>query len=232
MRNHICLLTSIFGEDAFCYGTITKLKIAMRKAEPAFACMAAKEQTFIANFMRMVDLKLSHFLHSCANAEMIADVDFDALTFEADIRDVAFQRITMVVLPTLVAQLIAPVKDNGNRDRKLAAVTAAGKCQGADTPNKKGKRSKTDAADVIQNRSLVGKAWYLLDKESYGAFHKNMKSIPKFKGMAICAKYHLEGSSDFGDKCSRKATHTRSFDVATKAAFGDWVSKCHSKNSG
>ena len=92
MRNHLCLLASIFGEDTFCYGAITKLKIAMSKAEPEFACMAAKERTFLARF-----------LHSCANAETIADVDFEALNFEADIRDVAFQRVTMVVLPTLVA---------------------------------------------------------------------------------------------------------------------------------
>ena len=100
--------------------------------------------------------------------------------------------------------------------------------------NKKdrGKRSKTDAADAIQNGSPVDKAWYLSDKESYGAFHKNMKSIPKFKGMAICAKYHLKGSCDFGDKCSWKATHTRSFDAATKAVFGDWESKCRSEELG
>ena len=41
----------------------------MSKAEPEFARMAAKERTFIASFMRTVDLKLGHFLHSCANAE-------------------------------------------------------------------------------------------------------------------------------------------------------------------
>jgi len=230
VRNHLCLLASIFGEDAFCYSAITKLKIAMSKAEPEFACMAAKERTFLASFMRTVDLKLGHFLHSCANAETIADVDFEALNFEADIRDVAFQRVTTVVLPTLVAQLIAPVKDNGNGDRKPAAA----KRPGADTSNKKerGKRSKTDAADAVQNASPVDKAWYLSDKESYGAFHKHMKDIPKFKGTAICAKYHLKGSCDFGDKCSRKATHTGSFDAATKAAFGAWVSKCRSEESG
>ena len=74
-QNHLCLLTSIFSEDAFCYGTITKLKIAMSKAEPEFACMAAKEQTFIASFMQMVDLKLGHFLNLHANMETIADVD-------------------------------------------------------------------------------------------------------------------------------------------------------------
>ena len=200
----------------------------MSKAEPEFACMAAKERTFIASFMRTVDLKLGHFLHSCANAETIADVDFEALNFEADIRDVAFQRVTTVVLPTLVAQLVAPAKDNGNSDRKPVAA----KRPGADTSNKKerGKRSKTDAADAVQNASPVDKAWYLSDKESYGAFHKNMKDIPKFKGTAICAKYHLKGSCDFGDKCSRKATHTGSFDAATKAAFGAWVSKCRSEN--
>ena len=56
--NHLCLLASIFSEDAFCYGAMTKLKLAMSKAEPEFACMAAKERTFIASFMRMVDLKL------------------------------------------------------------------------------------------------------------------------------------------------------------------------------
>ena len=189
----------------------------MSKAEPEFACMAAKERTLIASFMRMVDLKLGHFLHSCANAEMIADVDFDALNFEADIRDVAFQRVTTVVLLTLVAQLVALAKDNGNGDQKLAAV----KRPGADTSNKKdrGKRSKTDALNAIQNGSPVDKAWYLSDKESYGAFHN-------------CAKYHQKGSCDFGDKCSRKATHTRSFNAATKAAIGDWVSKCHSEESG
>ena len=95
---------------------------------------------------------------------------------------------------------MVPVKGNGNRDQKLAAVTAAGKCQGADTSNKKGKHSKTNAADTIQNGSPVDKVWYLSDKESYGALHMNMKSIPKFKGMAICAKYHLKGSCNFGDK--------------------------------
>ena len=189
--------------------------------------MPAKERTFIASFMRTVDLKLGHFLHSCANAETIADVDFNALNFEADIRDVAIQRVMTVVLPTLVAQLVAPAKNNGNGDWKLLAV----KRLGADTSNKKdrGKRSKTD---TVQNGSPVDKAWYLSDKESYGAFHKNMKSIPKFKGTPICSKYHLKGSCDFGDKCSRKATHTGSFDAATKAAFGDWVSKCRSEESG
>ena len=85
-------------EDTFCYGAITKLIIAMSKAEPESACMVAKVLTFIASFMRMVDLKLGHFLHSCANAETIADVDFEALNFEADIRDVAFQRVTTVLL--------------------------------------------------------------------------------------------------------------------------------------
>jgi len=90
----------------------------------------------------------------------------------------------------------------------------------------------TDAADTIQNRSLVDKAWYLSDKESYEAFHMNMKSIPKFKGMAICTKYHLKGSCNFGDKCSQKATHTGPFDTAMKPVFGNWVSKCCSKELG
>jgi len=139
-QNHLCLLTSIFSEDAFCYGTITKLKIAMRKAEPEFSYMAMKEWTFIASFMQMVDLKLGHFLHLCANMETITDVDFEALNFEVDICNVAFQHVMTVVLPTLVAQLMVPAKNNRNRDQKLAAMTAARKCQGADMSNKKGKQ--------------------------------------------------------------------------------------------
>ena len=84
------------------------------------------------------------------------------LNFEADIRDVAFQRVTTVVLLTLVAQLVAPAKDNRNGDRKPVAA----KCPGAVMSNKKerGKRSKTDAADAVQNASLVDKAWYLSDR--------------------------------------------------------------------
>ena len=198
----------------------------MIKAEPEFAYMAVKERTFIVSFMQTVNLQLGHFLHSCANAETIEDVDFDALNFEADFCDVAFQRVTMFILLTPVDQLIALVKDNGNKHRKPAAV----KRSGTDMSNKKGKRSKTDEADTIQNGSH--KAWYLTDKESYGTFPTNMKSIPKFKGKAICAKYHLKGFCEYGDKCNRKVSHTRSFDSTTKAAFGDWVTKCHSEESG
>ena len=50
-------------------------------------CMAAKGRTFLASFMRTVDLKLGHFLHSCANAETIADVDFCLLYTSPSPRD-------------------------------------------------------------------------------------------------------------------------------------------------
>ena len=49
------------------------------------------------------------------------------------------------------------------------------------TSNKKGKRKNSDKTDTVQNASTVDPAWILSDNESFGIFHKNMSSVPKFR---------------------------------------------------
>ena len=91
----------------------------------------------------------------------------------------------------------------------------------------KGDRDKgqADLNVPVKNESPVDPSW-IKQGEPYKIFHAHLDKAPKFKGSAICIKYHIKGSCAWGDNCRRKASHTNDLDKDTKSKFGDWVKMC------
>jgi Zinc finger C-x8-C-x5-C-x3-H type (and similar) len=231
LSNLLRVLDLVFHKDSYIWQQLNGLLTAIKDGEQAFAKMAATHVDYLASLMTSIDIKVQLFLKSCAQATTAADVDWSDLDFTEEKRSFKFQR------PLQVAVLAAAVK--ALEALQPATVTPQKVKRGGnaspdpDDPDKKkrrnarGKKSAGEHSPTPhKNSSPVDPAWLLKPNEGYGAFAKQIHLVPLFKGAAICAKFHVQGSCPFGDTCSRAVSHTNKLDAAAKSAMDVWVQQC------
>jgi hypothetical protein len=225
LENFLAIISMVFGEgDSFLYKQLHDLFTTLKDQHiQNFKSAAAASTIFLAEVMAAIDARVQAFLKSCALASDDASrIEFDALDFSQVIKAVQYKYALGIVLPVSVALLFQKATSKQTDEPKSLKRTAAGAPQQV-TPDIKAPK-KQRGQTTAKNTTPADVSWIV--KGEYPTFHKHLGGIPKFRGKAICAKYHLMGVCTYGDSCQRKESHTGNLDATTKKAMDKWVEQC------
>ena len=204
LENYLFTLDYLFGKLSHVFTMVATLLAGTIKHKRAFDIMTTNNPEYVASLLQAVDVKVK--LRQPLNTQ----------------------------LPVIVQQIVnaakAPQETAGNVKKG-----SKNKITPDDLEEKNKRKKREPKADKgkgqaelnvpVQNESPVDPSW-IKQGEPYKIFHAQIDKAPKFKGKAMCIKFHVKGTCAWGENCRRKASHTNNLDEETKARFGEWVKMC------
>ena len=234
LENYLFTLDYLFGKLSHVFTMVATLLAGTIKHKRAFDIMTTNNPEYVASLLQAVDVKVQLFFESCASASSIGEIDYEILDFKDEITSFKLRQPLNTQLPVIVQQIVnaakAPQETAGNVKKgsknKITPddLEEKNKRKKRETKADKGK-GQAELNVPVQNDSPVDPSW-IKQGEPYKIFHAQIDKAPKFKGKAMCIKFHVKGTCAWGENCRRKASHTNNLDEETKAKFGEWVKMC------